>query len=380
MSARIQTGSGHVIIILNSIPPYAYEVNNILSLPNGSNYRFRFRKKWMPTIKNPLDMIGQPGLIILRNFATAEFMPLRRIRISDILEIGEVSYIEYTLQDIIDFDSDRERRHQQLYEFNERIKVAIRGFDNNPNENLRKLIFQDTDPAFSISDDNYEGTAENRVVNSWGNLLQIISEIDCFQDFDFLKVIAIVDNKGNSVPIKTYPYSDTARYRLRNNLLYRLRVFQTTFTGLSGGSSAKSGRRLVLQGEPGQVLMVKSTHIIAGKYDLMEFKFKTETTSRAGDSSLTLEIHRDDEQVRPNIDIPIRVTMHWTQVLIWIVSIVAFMIGVFLLFRADLIKGLTNAQIDVLERLGIIVTIISSYGVGSLARSMLEKLGVEFQV
>ena len=43
-------------IIFNSIPPYAYEVNNILALPNGMPYRARFRREWHPEIENPNDI------------------------------------------------------------------------------------------------------------------------------------------------------------------------------------------------------------------------------------------------------------------------------------------------------------------------------------
>ena len=74
--------SKFVIIIVNSIPPYCYELNNILSLPDGFNYRFRYQKKkmgeWMPEIENPKDLMKCtfcPGFTSMFSFCSfSEFL------------------------------------------------------------------------------------------------------------------------------------------------------------------------------------------------------------------------------------------------------------------------------------------------------------------
>src|SRR5690349_12187560 len=89
-----------VIIIVNSIAPYCYELNNILALPDNFVYRFRFRKskkgEWMPQIDNPKSLRDCDGLIVLREFqTTGQFIPIRKIHINKVSVIGDIVYIEY---------------------------------------------------------------------------------------------------------------------------------------------------------------------------------------------------------------------------------------------------------------------------------------------
>jgi len=309
MKYRTDSNHGHVIIIFNNIPPYAYEVNNILALPDGFAYRFRFRRKWMPTIQNPRELVGRAGLVVMRNFGTAECIPLRRIRILDILEVGDVDYIEYALENIIDLDSHEEARNEQLRAFNERMKAEIRGFDNVPGKDLEKLLFIASDLAYGIRDAHFRGDEQDRPFNSWGNLIQILGQMERYTDFDFFKVVKIVDSRGRAVPVMSYPYPNTARFHLKNNAVYRSYVFQRTFTHRQGegDSSVLKNRQIALRGEPGEVRTIRSTYSIAGKYDLYQFSFKAEPTSRTRDTSLSLEIQRDGI-APPSIDIPVRMS------------------------------------------------------------------------
>jgi hypothetical protein len=379
MAITVESDHGHVIIIFNSIRPYAYEVNNILAVPDGFTYRFRFRHKWMPTIESPSDLVGRRGLVLLRDFDNAKFVPLRRIQVSNILEVGEVSYIEYVLEDIIEFDSDEQIRKRQLDEFNERMKAAIIGYENMPGENLEKLIFLYTDLAYGIRDRHYQGLEQNRVLNSWGNLTQIISQMECFTDFDFLKVVQIIDSKGEMVPIVVRSYPNTGRFQLRSSTIYRAHVFQRAFTHREGDSSVISRRQIAIKGEPGEVRTIQSTYSVAGKYDLYKYYFKTEPTPRTRNSSLYIEIHRDDI-ILPNIDIPISVSPGRAQKLVWAASVVGFTIGIALLFGADYFGRLTLLPADLLERIGILTMVVSSYGIGPIAKSLLERIGIEYQI
>ena len=79
-----------VIIIVNTIPPYGYEINNIIGLPEGFPYRFRYRQWYIPEIPDPSQISDCAGLIVLRNFETAKFIPVRKIRISNIRKVGDM--------------------------------------------------------------------------------------------------------------------------------------------------------------------------------------------------------------------------------------------------------------------------------------------------
>lgn len=376
MTQLSQSNLGYVIIIFNNIPPYAYEVNNILALPNGFTYRFRFREKWIHGTEFPSQLNNHEGLVVLRDFSNAGFIPLRRIRLLEVLEVGDIVYINYLLKDIIEFDSNNEARERQLSEFNERMKAATIGFENKAGKNLDKLIFLYSDLAYGIEDLHYEGPTHNRPFKSWGNLIQSIGYMTCYTDFDFLKLIEIVDNNEQLVHID-YADKKASRFNLKNNTEYKLRVFQTTFTTREGDSSVVEKREIVLQGEPDEIKIIRSTYSIAGRYDLYQFHFKTASSSITKDTSLYLDIKRADIRL-PNIEIPVRVYVSRLQRLVLFISIFFFILGVLLLFGADQIDSLTIAQSILLERLGILIAIISSYGIGSIAKAMLDK--VQYQI
>jgi hypothetical protein len=215
-----------VIIIVNSIPPYCYELNNILSLPNNFTYRFRYQKtkqgNWMPEIENPYDLKDKHGLIVLRDFQnTAEFIPVRKVFIYNIIIIGDIVYIEYSLEDKVEFSSDLKDRETQINLFNQRITTDINliKYPNAPLTDLKNLIFFGTDYSYDIIDTKYKGAANDKDSNRWGNIIETIGNyktvgLTVYNNTDFLKIIGLQDENGKFAEIKSE--NNKAYYEIEN--------------------------------------------------------------------------------------------------------------------------------------------------------------------
>lgn len=125
-------GKQTVLIIVNAIAPYCFELNNVLAMPTGFIYRFRYRRFWMPTIADPNKLAGLPLLILLRIFESGELIPLREATIERISEVGDVVHIEYRLGEIVRLQDEpasarnrSQRSHLPLRRCSENIQMIL---------------------------------------------------------------------------------------------------------------------------------------------------------------------------------------------------------------------------------------------------------------
>jgi hypothetical protein len=358
-------------IVINSIPPYAYEINNILALPNGVPYRVRYRKKWLPNITDAKQISRRDGVIVLRNWDTGEFVPLRHINISTVDVVGNIYYINYLLKDLIDFDSDESLRTQQLQSFNAKLAVELNPYPNNPGSDLDKLIFLTPDLTASIQDSRSIDTRGQTDYGAWGKIVGLIGNIQCYIDTDFLKIIQIADINGE--PANLIQTRLTRRFMLTGDQTYSLEVFQHSFTSKGRGDSSVSPRNLQLNGETEAVRMIKNEFAISGKYDRYEFRFKTESLNHTRDIDLSLEIHRQDNRGMPTLYIPVRITNPLWVTFARVLALAFFVIGTILLFFAD--KLFPNS-IETARNVGIFAMIISGPDMQAFVLMLLRHLRV----
>lgn len=330
-----------VIIIVNSIPPYCYELNNILSLPDNFSYRFRYQKKkqgnWMPEIANPLELQNCNGLIVLRDFqVSADFVPIRKIYITRVQMIGDIVYIEYLLKQKSELSSDLQERERQLSIFNTRINIDINlsKYPNVPNQDLANLVFFGADYTYDFEDNAYKGANSDRDSNRWGNIIETIGTYKkngfaIYKDSDFLKIIGIQDEEGREAPV--VQTDNRYYYRLANHTVYRLVFLQRTFTGRVGNSAVIKSREVILKAGNPEVEPIIAQKDIMGKYDLIELTFRSNISGRNLKSYLILEISDDSPPKAPSLTIPVRVVFSVKNFVLDTVSVLVF-IGLFLAY------------------------------------------------
>ncbi len=362
-----------VFIIFNSIPPYAFEINNVLALPVGMPYRARFRQDWHPEINNPRDIEQKEGILILRDWEAAHLFPLRRIKIRKVDPVGDIFYIDYVLTNLIEYDSDEQIRQTQVNDFNQRISYELRDFPNKPREDLKKLVFLSSDLTANISDSHPKGDISQREFDNWGKIVSLIGTIGCYNDQDFLKIIRLSDESG--LQPKFISSSDIRRYSLGNAKVYYLDVFQRSFIKKTGDSSV-SGRTIKLSAEMDAIKPIRDRFAIVGKYDLYRFRFKAQAPQRTRDTDLAIDIERSDQKGPiPTIYLPVRITTPITTIIYRIIAAIIFLLGALLLFFGDTICPNNYKWAN---NIGIFIMILAGPGTREAIMSIIEWLRISF--
>lgn len=379
---KSNTGDSHryVTIILNSIKPYCYELNNLLALPEGFEYRVRFQKSWIPTIADPTRVQGHSGLVVLRDFSNGKFFPLRRIAISKVLRVGEIFHIRFQLRSLVELSSSEEERQRQLQQFNDLMASAIGRYDNPANDDLKNLIFFGPDLSKDLHDDHFTGEESDRDYNEWGNVVRVIGDLPIYQDVDFLKVITIEDQAGKPVKVTTSD-EGSSYYELSSGATYTLQVLQRTFTHRGGDSSVLSTRRIRLQAEQEDVRLIQMEYPIAGKYDIYTFPFKVIAGAWSKYSFLLLLVVRADATlVLPAIQLPVLIQQ--TRVRVWGTAFggLVFLAALATFFFAQQVLGVLGlassaGDVDTLQKLSLMVMVLTSGslpGIGAAVTSLFK--------
>jgi len=370
-TANVTTDRRIAYIIFNSIPPYAYEANNILALPNGMPYRARFRRAWHPDIKAPSEIENRDTLLVLRNWDTAQLVPLRRVRTGKVQRVGKIYYINYVLGDIVEYDSAEATRTQQVQDFNDKIALELKGYANTPKSNLDKLVFLAPDLAASIADSQPPVDKIERESDNWGKVVDLLESFDVFLDVDFIKIIGMANNAGKSS--KLVFAEGTVRYQLKNDSTYTLEVFQRSNTRKTGDSSV-STRSITIGGEPDAVRIIKGNFAITGKYDRFEFRFRTSIRQRSRDTELPIDVTRTGSTlIVPTVTVPIRIETSSRHLVVQIAAAVTFVAAVFALLFSD---SWFPQQVDLAQRISILALILSAPEARELVRDVLSRLNL----
>jgi len=367
------------LIIINTIHPYAYEVNNLLALPDGFSQRVRFRRRWI-ACDNPYDLVGCEGLILLRVFDTAQIIPLRRAEIDQVTKAGDIVFIGFRARELIEFSSNSERRREQLQEFNGLVENMLGPYGNVAGQHMKAGIIPATDPTFNIRDESFSGSEQDREVNSWGNLLELLGEVDCYQDFDFLKIVEITDSAGKMVLSKQTRIGRL--YQLNSAQTYILKILQLVpMSTVVRRDQTKEGslyfkeihdKCLELNAQSGEIDFLVDRALLTGRYDICPFYFRTANVLNTATSAIVVALRRriDSElQTRAEITIPIAITLSRTRQTLRIASLVLlFTSGLIVLFPEYLQNILpmisfstTSGGITPIQRVALVVMVLTSW-------------------
>ena len=364
-----------VYIIVNAIPPYGYEINQFLACPIGTKNVVRFKQKWLPEIADPQNLEGpdilkgKPAVLILRDWETARLIPLRRLTISSVLPVGEIYDIEWIANEIIDYDSEKEKRDRQLDAFNEHMRTNQEKYPNEPRSDLKNLVFLvEVDFTKEIQDSKKSNFSE---LDRWGKVVDIIGKLDHFLDIDFIKVLSIQDIREKARPLVDSEFSEEKRYLLDSTQSYLLTIYQRTFTKKPRGDSSVTPRIIILKSDTEIIKIIDGESQISGKYGGHRFRFKTRTLRRSIDTYLKLQINRQDDKNVPSIHIPIKIKTPFWLTALRITSLILFIVGSLGLFLAD---SLFPNYPDFARNLSIFIMIIAGWETRDILYYFVDKL------
>jgi hypothetical protein len=78
-----------IFLVTNSIAPYCYDIHQLVGLPVNLNHRFRYSDPWINLPNGIKSIVGKEALIVLRDFNTGNFIPLRFVVIKEVVKIGD---------------------------------------------------------------------------------------------------------------------------------------------------------------------------------------------------------------------------------------------------------------------------------------------------
>lgn len=280
-----------VFFLLSSTnDPYIRDILDVLFLPSGIEYRFRYNKQWVPDDlqkeENLKSLVDAYGFVVhidtethseeLRHdtpdiYDIREFIPIRKVQIRDARFLGEFLWISFTLGDWVHYKEDG--RAGVLNEHHEASKKVS---PSKSRDKGMKLFYEVEQFEVGTIPDNFSGNSA--VTNSnWFKIVSHVSKLEAHQTKQsvFLKLWRIAQGgKTECVEPAKLPGGFTG-YVLESGQHYFIDVMQ-----FFPYKALETPFRFIVQTDSRVVGELKPDNIVQGKYDLLRMIVQCEQIGR----------------------------------------------------------------------------------------------------
>lgn len=247
---------------------YKQDILNLLCLPAGLHYRFRYRERWIPreVVENPSILEGKRAFIVYFHGATAdesskEFVPIREVQIDSVQPFGDILYVRFVTGGFLHYPPRGAATHP-----NPRHDAINRAMGN--------LVLQQPpflDKYIRLCRPLPSETVPDQVMH-WSNLVKWLCDLGPFKSASFLKIVNVVDLKGKELfpkdIVKTRSLV-TKGYVLRGGSTFRIVLLQRTSDELEIASPFEIELKT-----PESVMPIRNA-LVVGKYDKLDLIFAT---------------------------------------------------------------------------------------------------------
>lgn len=346
----------YVYLIPNTVVPYGYELIHILAYPEGFRYRFRFDEEWVAEkVKNKLSTLPKKeAVIVFRDKERAKFYPVRYATIENVHKIADIYYIEYRLDEIVEYDSNEKIRSEQVDNFNREFIKHHSLASNEPNQDMKPLVLlSNLEPQLTNSNftsiDPIDKDSER-----FGNVIEVIKDIRFYEGLEFIKVIDIRSTKEN-LPVNV---SDGS-LQISENTDYTLRILQ--LIPKFSLQERKTPNDIELLSDNRNITVVRGKQRAVGKYDVLTFVFRASPYS-GGERSFLDVIHlpkeNESQDIDPKLHLPVLIKKGkrgvWLRIGIMILSTLFY-------FFPELIQSLIPSMQKEIIRDMTLITFIGSF-------------------
>lgn len=317
-----------VFLITNDIPPYYQDVVNCLALPEGMVYRFRYERQPLDLVgnPNPKDLEGKAGMIVFRRWSTGKLVPIRSIRVLNVLATDFLIVIEFAMGHFLDGDH---------YAIGDSIARAIAPMarENRSNANLVPLVYEvDVDWGVESVDGAPYHMGVDSQINGWRSTIEAIKTFENISNAHFLYVVSLSRQDGKQP-------SDVAvndhEYLLDADEAYDLRILQYMTESSDDQVKLRDARRAVavtIMCDKDVILPIVDRCLIVGRYDQLRFSFRTSAT-RMG-AGTVLQIGQPVKAARlegrhhvASISLPLRINVGGWQLGLLTAGLMIFIFG-----------------------------------------------------
>jgi hypothetical protein len=353
------------LIIFELLQPYGKEIATVLALPKGFKLRFRFKRKWFAT-DSPLQIANTDGLVALRITRTAEILPLRFCRVTDVKDIGDIYYIVVEVGAFVELPSAGESQKEQLNRFNRDFRdTSLSGIDNVPGKGMEKLILIGPRYEEYFANPLYVGTEENRGLAAWGTLVEILIKQQEFNGLDFL---SIIDFEGAGD--RSWQPVENGEFILKPDQHYKLRVMQRR-------SAIEPVKDISLKLDGAALKPLVDRQVAVGAYDILEFSFRTADSQSSPQKSALVLTASGSDSAHSFTPIILPVIIPARSWILPSLASVLFVCSAITLIAPELVAGVFKQDRTIISEevrsICIIAAILTSKQVGALASLIVNK-------
>lgn len=346
-----------IILITNSIYPYHLHNVAILSLPFGAAYHFRYERRYFQLDEAGIDgLAGKAGILVLRDFERAAFIPLRTFRVLSVDNCGDFVYLDLQFLYFVQYVTERSeldaglpaRDHELCLEREKYsnaidVQVLVSGARNERNQHLEKLILV-ANPSELARIKQNRASEGGQFAYAWSQVVNVLGGMTGYRQVCFHLIGAVLElQSGESVARFTSHWR--AGLILETGKVYLLQIYQ-----LIGNRSSppKPGFKIKLACLEGHLALLHSELAVDGAYDRLSFVAVVLPQERETNQSEILvtcdQPIPDPADTTKSSSIPpasVQLQIRWPlldRLMKWIGNPVMFVSGAALFVRADNVR------------------------------------------
>ena len=271
-----------LILITSTQKPYIKDSLDLLFLPSGVEFRFRYRQKWLPddfknieylnTLKNKKALLVHiQSIKINGKYVINEFIPIRLAKVYNIKFYGEILWISFILDKWVRYEErDYYIGKNKLHDYMKTITPL------NSRDYVGDILYIVNNLNLDYIEDDIENN-EELTIKYWFNIVKEIMKLQEHIKLNsiFIKLISITDLKCNTF---LYPFNllnqDNLNipftYELKSNTEYMIELIQYYPKGTIDKSFYYS-----INVDDKNIITLKERGIIQGRYDVLRYIIKT---------------------------------------------------------------------------------------------------------
>lgn len=321
-----------LIMITNNINPYMYDISQILALPKGALYRFRYTERWIK--EKTLQSQSKKALIVARDFNEAKLYPIRYAQVNKVEQFGFIRYIEFLIGNYFTYPPNQHDINHKVNEFNHKISDYLGSeYRNIPKDDMTPLVFfiEPFPEYYKAQEIEYETVEEYK---QWSQILQLLGKMESYSKFSFLKVISLKSIAGIEYTCSKLK-SGRRGYKISGGKTFILDVLQSLPYDPNTVEGIEKPYKIEMQTEEEVLPKIKSTNYIVGCYDLLHFIFKSNIFKK--DVNSFFEIFDHQEIQRPGmlpINMPVTIEIgklrrivRWLRIIIFFPLLSTFILA-----------------------------------------------------
>jgi len=294
-STPSQTSINQILYLFTSTEyPYYDDMLDLLSYPSNTTYRFRYDLKYLAEdLRNQSalkSLEGETALLIHVHTepkpANApapiiEHFPIREAEILEVKFMGSFVWFQFLLKDWVKYDSTERQYHDKM----------VAKMPDNMKTKLTHLVIKALPIEFcKVEEDISKPYDHNDVIISWSNLVTSLLKTGKHDKSIFTKFLSIeeIEKLDTTKMLKPKKISDKLYgFSLERKKSYRIEILQR--------AKANPPKKFNLQvsTNEGQILPIKKTSIIQGKYDILSLIISAAPLVQSLRSFLMIEPEKD---------------------------------------------------------------------------------------